>query len=104
VLNRVQEGSKPKICDTVAESDFGVMHISDKAMANLLALSDVRNRAIMMYFNIDDYRFELQIHCEGPIYFFNRYNGLFVYDLEKAQSFAMVTTVEERKKVQEKRN
>jgi hypothetical protein len=70
VLNGVQEGSKPIICDTVADSDFGFVHISDKAIANLLALSDVRDRAVMMYFNMDDDRFEVQMHCNGPIYFF----------------------------------
>jgi hypothetical protein len=35
--------------------------------------------------------------------FFNRVNGLYVYDLEEAQRFAMVTTVEERKKRYKKR-
>jgi hypothetical protein len=77
--------------------------VSAKAIANLLALSDERDRAIMMYFNIDDDRFEVQMHCNGPISFFNRFNGLYVYDLEETQSFAMVSTVEERKKRYKKR-
>jgi hypothetical protein len=54
ILNGVQEESRPIILNRVAESILGSTHVSDHVIANILALSDMRDRAEILIFNIEN--------------------------------------------------
>jgi hypothetical protein len=64
----------------IADSGFGSVHVSNHTIANILALSEIRDQAEMLYFNMEEDRFELQMRFNGKIYHFNRVNGLYVLE------------------------
>jgi hypothetical protein len=97
VLNGIQEGGKPIVTDTIGDTAFGEVYVSDCAIANVLAFSMVRDRSYMVAWDSESDQFTVQPTKDGPQFEFRRFNGLYVYDTRNVTSNMLVMTVQEKK-------